>query len=158
MRLSVLCPVPPFKQSQYLPRNPLAPVTLSSMLQANLLIVEDDILIRHPLAEYLRDCGFKVAEAAGPEDARVFLNDDAFDVDVLLINTSEGMPHFDFVQWVRVKRPGVEVVLAGTVNGAVKKAHGLCEDQPNAAKPKYDHRSVESRIKLLLAERSRTGG
>ena len=48
------------------------------MDEDTLLIVEEDILIRHPLAEYLRDCGFKVVEASGTADARVLIGDDAF--------------------------------------------------------------------------------
>jgi DNA-binding NtrC family response regulator len=128
------------------------------MDQDTLLIVEEDILIRHPLAEYLRDCGFKVVEASGPADARVLIGDEAFHVDVLLISASEGTPDFGFVQWVRENRPGVEVMLAGSVNGAVKKASDLCEDQPGAAKPKYDHKVVEGRIRRFLAERARGNG
>ena len=34
-----------------------------------LLIVESDILVRHPIAEYLRECGYKVLEAGNTDEA-----------------------------------------------------------------------------------------
>ena len=32
------------------------------------LLVDDDIIVRHPLAEYLRECGFTVFEASNGDD------------------------------------------------------------------------------------------
>ena len=33
------------------------------------LLVEGDIIVRHPLAEYLRECGFTVFEASNGDEA-----------------------------------------------------------------------------------------
>jgi hypothetical protein len=35
-----------------------------------ILVVEDEVLIRLPLAEYLRDCGYRVFEASNVAEAR----------------------------------------------------------------------------------------
>ena len=34
------------------------------------LLVEGDIIVRHPLAEYLRECGFTVFEASNGDEAK----------------------------------------------------------------------------------------
>ena len=36
------------------------------------LLVDDDIIVPHPLAEYLRECGFTVFEASNGDDGGVF--------------------------------------------------------------------------------------
>jgi DNA-binding NtrC family response regulator len=35
-----------------------------------ILVVEDEVLIRLPLAEYLRDCGYRVFEASNVAEAK----------------------------------------------------------------------------------------
>ena len=34
-----------------------------------ILVVDDEVLIRMPIAEYLRDCGYRVVEAANGDEA-----------------------------------------------------------------------------------------
>ena len=41
-----------------------------------ILVVENDVLIRMPLAEYLRECGYRVFEAADVAEAKAVLNAD----------------------------------------------------------------------------------
>jgi DNA-binding response OmpR family regulator len=40
-----------------------------------ILIVEQDLLVRTLLAEYLRECGYRVLEASNAGDARTLLED-----------------------------------------------------------------------------------
>jgi CheY-like chemotaxis protein len=40
------------------------------MEAATVLVVGNDVLVRQPLAHYLRDCGFRVLEAADDAEAR----------------------------------------------------------------------------------------
>jgi len=47
-------------------------------------LVEGDILVRHPLAEYLRDCGFTVFEVANADEAKAALSAADFEVEVVL--------------------------------------------------------------------------
>ena len=39
-----------------------------------ILLVEDDILVRHPLADYLRECGFTVVEAVNGAEAKAVIS------------------------------------------------------------------------------------
>jgi len=126
------------------------------MEQQTLLIVESDVLVRHPLAEYLRDCGFNVVEASGKSEAQALLTH-TFDFDVVLVSAAEGDPDFELVRWIRDNRSGLEVLVSGSVNGAAKKAGDLCEEQPRAGKVKHDYKDIEARIKRLLAARERSG-
>jgi DNA-binding response OmpR family regulator len=117
------------------------------------LIVEGEILARHPLAEYLRECGFRVVEAVTPEEAHLFLSQDEGRVDVMLADVSaSGGADFNLGRWVREHRPGVRVLLVGSISGAAKEAGGLCDEESSVSKP-YDHQLVENRIRRLLAER-----
>ena len=38
-----------------------------------ILFVEDEVLVRMPIAQYLRDCGYRVIEAANAEEAMTVL-------------------------------------------------------------------------------------
>ena len=54
------------------------------MKQETILVLEPNLLIRHPLAEYLRQCGYRVVEAATGVEARQLLDRGAQDVDIVL--------------------------------------------------------------------------
>jgi len=121
------------------------------MAAPGILIVEHDVLVRHPLAEFLRECGYQVMEAAAPDEARTLLDADDVRVDVLLARGSAG---FELAQWVRTNHPRVQVELAGSVERETEKAADICEDGPAEALP-YEHKFVLERIKQLLAARER---
>lgn len=119
------------------------------------LIAEPDVLVRHPLAEYLRECGFKVLEAQNLADARAFLAETT-GIDVVIADTA--LPDgggFTLAQEIRKSHPGIQVILAGTPAKLSREAGELCEkDGPALTKP-YDHQKVLDRIKQLLAARDR---
>jgi DNA-binding response OmpR family regulator len=122
------------------------------MTQPRLLIVETDILVRHPLAEYLRECGYLVLEATDADEARQIIESES-EVEIVLADAdAPGGSGFAFASWLRREHPKINVVLAGNVAVATEKAGGLCEDGPNLAKP-YDHRMVLNYIQRLLATR-----
>ncbi len=120
------------------------------------LVVEDDVLIRSVIAAYLRDCGYRVIEAAGADEAMVVLERGEARVDVLF--TDVEMPGevdgFALARWVRDRRPDVEVVMGGTPGRAADAAADLCEEGPHQAKP-YEPSVVLDRIRRLLARRQR---
>jgi DNA-binding response OmpR family regulator len=128
------------------------------MDQPTIILVEADILVRHPLAEYLRECGYRVIEAADTGEARLLLTEGQPIVDAVLADIAGGAePDFAFANWVRSEHPEVELVLAGTIDRAVDKAGDLCEQGPSLTKP-YDHALVAERIHKLLADRARPRG
>jgi DNA-binding response OmpR family regulator len=119
------------------------------------LIVEADIVVRHPLAEYLRECGYRVLEASNAEEARRLLEAMASSIDLVFADAAgprnEG---FELAGWIRRTQPSIEVVLAGGVVKAVEKANEICEDGPALAKP-YEHKLILDRIRRALAARER---
>lgn len=120
-----------------------------------ILVVEPDIVVRHPLAEYLRACGFRVFEATSAAVAREFLAADAVRVDIVLADVNESQSGgFVLAAWIRNNRPTIEVVLAGTMARAAEKAGEICEKGPELAKP-YDHKLVLNHIRRLIAARDR---
>jgi DNA-binding NtrC family response regulator len=62
---------------------------------------------------------------------------------------------FGLAKWIRQQRPGLDVLLAGTVPRAVRNAKDLCEQVP-LPKP-YDVRLVHDHILRLLAARKSAG-
>ena len=90
------------------------------------LVLEDDVLIRMPICQYLRDCGYCVLEAAnGLAEAGYPHRCGQSDIDM-----PGKMNGFSFAQWARSVRPGVDIVLAGTPERAAHVAVQLCPDGP----------------------------
>jgi DNA-binding response OmpR family regulator len=119
-----------------------------------LLLVEAEILVRQPLAEYLRDCGFKVAEAVTAAEARELLADGQLTIDLVLADAAvDAEAVFALAQWVRRERPDVKIVLAGTQTRTAEQAGDLCNGGPALVKP-YQHKLVLEHIKRQLAERA----
>jgi CheY-like chemotaxis protein len=120
------------------------------------LVVEPDLLVRAPLTEYLRHCGYRVFEAVHADEAILVPKHSKFKVGVILsaVEMPSSMSGFQLSQWVRSHRPGVEVILAGTVKRAADAAADLCEGGPHLTKP-YDALVVVRRIKQSLAARDR---
>ena len=119
---------------------------------AVVLLVEGDIAIRHPLAEYLRECGFTVFEAANGDEAMHALQTPELQIEVVLADMMTTGSGFGLRQWVRTQSLAVEVILAGSVEKAVDHAGGLCHEGPALAKP-YQHHLVLDHIRQVLARR-----
>lgn len=119
-----------------------------------ILIVEPEVLIRQPLAEYLRECGYNVIEAVSDEEARKFLSEGDMHVDAVLSDVNIPGGGFALGAWVREHSPRTQVILAGTIASAAEKAGELCEEGPAISKP-YEHKFVLDRIRRLLAARDR---
>jgi DNA-binding NtrC family response regulator len=125
------------------------------MSDPRILIVEEDLLVRTPLAEYLRECGYIVLEASSADDARTLLEDGSRRVDIVLAEVRSGEASgFALASWVRTHLPNIQVVLAGTIATATEKAGDICREGPALSKP-YDHHLVLDYIQRLLAVRDR---
>ena len=126
-------------------------------VQETILVVEDDVLVRMPIAQYLRDCGYKVIEASDADEAMQVLQHQETMVHVVFsdIEMPGAVDGFGLAKWVRERRPGLDVLLAGTVPRAVESAKELCE-QGSVPKP-YEAQTVHNHIRRLLAARQAAG-
>jgi DNA-binding NtrC family response regulator len=120
------------------------------------LVVDADVVIRTPLATYLRDCGLRVFEAETTDEARTVLEREAASIDVILcdaatVGSDAGLA---FSRWVRANHPGLPVLLAGNVEKTADLAGDICEEGPSLAKP-YDLSIVVDAVRQALASRDR---
>lgn len=123
------------------------------MSDACVMLIEADLLIRTPLAQYLRDCGFKVVEAFNTTEARGILGRTAAGVDTILMDVdSSEESGFIFAAWMRGHYPSVTVILAGSMEKTAVKAGELCEEGPALSRP-YDHKLVLQEIRRRMAAR-----
>jgi CheY-like chemotaxis protein len=123
------------------------------------VVVDDDVLIRMPICQYLRDCGYRVLEAASADEAALIVQKGNIHIDVVLSDVAlpGAMNGFGFAKWARSVQPGLKVVLAGSPERAARAAGELCDDGPTLVRP-YDPQIVWERIKRLLAARAREAG
>lgn len=117
------------------------------------LVVEDEVLVRLAVCDYLRDCGYRVLEAGNADEAIGILGA-GFHVDVVFtdIKMPGSLDGFDLARRVRRSRPGVGIILVSGVHRAADVARDLCEDGPLLPKP-YSFSEVENRIRTLVAKR-----
>ena|SRR5215475_8919193 len=119
----------------------------------SVLVVEDEVLVRTSVAEYLRACGYRVLEAKDADEATLILrNDDDIDIVFTDVQMPGSLDGFGLAQWVRRERPRTRVIITSGVVRASEAARDLCAEGPLLAKP-YDHRDLERRIRRLLANR-----
>jgi CheY-like chemotaxis protein len=83
---------------------------------ATILFVEDEVLIRMDMAEFLRACGYRVHEAGNAAEALDALQSKlALDLVVSDIDMPGAMDGRALARWIRQNRPGVEVILCSGV-------------------------------------------
>jgi DNA-binding response OmpR family regulator len=115
-----------------------------------ILVVEDESFIRVPLAEYLRDCGYRVFEVASVSEAKSVLNSatpvDLVFTDVNLVGEENG---FMLANWVREHHPATKMLITSGVENAAEKAGEQCAASHFVAKP-YSYSAVSQRIQALL--------
>ncbi|MGA8772505.1 MAG: response regulator [Rhodomicrobium sp.] len=121
---------------------------------STILVVDEEVLIRFAIADYLRDCGYRVIEAASGKEAMLVIEKSDLKIDIVLCDAAlKGKVNgFNLAQWVRTNRTGMPVILAGTPAKAADAAAELCDEGPNLARP-YEPQLVVDRIKRLLAKR-----
>ncbi len=120
------------------------------------LVVDDDVLVRIAIAAYLRDCGYRVIEAAGSAEAMQVLPKTEIAVDMVLsdVALTGDIDGFSLARWIRNNRTGLEVILVATPARAAEVAGDLCQEGPLMKKP-YEPKLVVDRIRQLLGGRDR---
>lgn len=115
------------------------------------LIVEDEVLSRLAMAEYLRECGFHVIEAAnGVEAQHLVLAGLKVDLVFSDITMPGGVDGIDLALWLMVQCESTKVILTSGLPDALTKAQSAC-NQVLAFVPKpYDQADVANRIRELL--------
>ncbi len=134
----------------------MTPIVAARAAEATVLVADSDVLERMVIAAYLRDCGYRVIEAADSDEAVAILKEEDVEVYVILADVAIGgsLNGFKLSAWVREHRKGLRIILVGTIDDSAEAAADLCEHGPLMAKP-YDPQLVVDRIKRLLAERDR---
>jgi DNA-binding NtrC family response regulator len=124
---------------------------------STILLLDNDVLVRMPLAEYLRDCGYRVFESGDVAEAQTLLNA-RVRVDVVFARVKSGSNQNGFMlaSWVRQHHPTVKVLLSSGIAKATEQAGDLCSRGPHSPVP-YEHGQVLRRIQNLLRQARRAG-
>jgi CheY-like chemotaxis protein len=116
-----------------------------------ILIVEDEVLIRMAVADYLRDCGYRVVEAADADEAlEVLKGGHPIALVFSDVQFGGGMDGFALARWIKVNRPQTKVILTSGVTRTTDIAGELCEHGPIEKKP-YHPKLLAERIRQTLA-------
>jgi CheY-like chemotaxis protein len=120
-----------------------------------ILVVEPDILVRMVIADYLRDCGYKVVEGVNADDVLAVL-DAGRKIDVILaeVQLAGSVDGFGLAREIRENHPDIDVILTSGATRAADKAGDLCDDGP-LEKP-YHPREVVRRINDLRERRRKS--
>jgi DNA-binding NtrC family response regulator len=117
-----------------------------------ILFVEDEVLTRMDMAEFLRQSGYRVSEAANAAEAVDALNS-KFTVDLVVtdVRMPGDMDGFALAEWVRDHRPGVEIIIC---SGDLRSKERMGESTKLGAflaKP-YTGRALLDLVKRALAK------
>jgi CheY-like chemotaxis protein len=116
------------------------------------LIVEDEVLVRMVIADYLRECGYRVIEAGSAAEAiTVLTSPEPVDIVFSDLQMPGEIDGFGLATWVRQNQPGLKVLLTSGNARAASTAGDLCEAGPLEQKP-YHPQTILSRIQQLLAK------
>jgi CheY-like chemotaxis protein len=117
------------------------------------LVVEDEVLVRLVIADYLRECGYRVHEAANAAEAVTVLESGTVSVNIVFsdVQMPGDMDGFGLARWVRAHQPTVRVILTSSVERSADIAATLCEAGPLLEKP-YEPQGVVDRIHQLIAK------
>ncbi len=113
------------------------------------LVVEPDVLVRMAVADYLRECGYRVLEASSANEALKILRA-KYEAGVVFseVKLPGSMDGFALAQQIRREFPGIEMLLTTGAKMAATQGGELCDDGP-IEKP-YHHEQILKRLALLL--------
>jgi CheY-like chemotaxis protein len=111
-----------------------------------ILFVEDEMLVRVDMAEYLRECGYKVHEANGADEARDVLNSKmAIDLVIADIRMAGEMDRIALPAWAKSNRAFV----------SKEPLHDRDDSIAFLTKP-YTGRTLFDTVRVALAKRPQT--
>ena len=115
-----------------------------------ILFVEDEALVRMDLAQYLRECGYQVHEAANASEAMEGLQS-KFAIDLVFtdINLPGEMSGLDLAAWTLANRPGVKVLVT---TGDATRAEMIPEAVGALLAKPYTGRDLLDRVQRALTK------
>ena len=115
-----------------------------------IVVAEDEVLVRMPVADYLRDCGYRVLEASNAAEVVGLLRArEPIQIVFSDVNMPGEMNGFALASWIRREYPDVRVILASGIANLAETAQDLCIEGPVLAKP-YSVEDLVRHIKRLL--------
>ena len=111
-----------------------------------ILVLEQDVLTRTLLSDYLRLCGYRVVEARSATEALTILQEFSEPIRVVLGDAENG---FKLSGWVKANRPKIKVILTANAERASQAAAELCDIGPQGKRP-YDPQLLVQRIRSHL--------
>lgn len=118
--------------------------------RSTVLLVEDELLLRWPAGEYLRDVGYRVIEAANASEAiAVLASGTRVDFVFSDVNLAEEMSGHALASWLVSNRPQIPMLLTSADRDELR---GVTANATRAtvAKP-YDLSAVAERIREMLS-------
>ena len=118
------------------------------------LVVDDEILLRSVVAEYLRDAGFRVVEAAnGREAVTVLAAGEAVDVVFSDVRMPGDVSGYDLAEWVRTNRPAVGVLLASGYVGNANHSRHVGVNAPTLLPKPFEYELLLKQLRNLIGPR-----
>jgi DNA-binding response OmpR family regulator len=121
--------------------------------QPVVLVVEDEVLIRLATADYLRENGFKVVEAATGGEAQELilagLKPDLVFSDITMPGSVDGVA---LARWLSAQGVAAPVMLVSGVTAVLEEARAECANVRAIAIKPYDYDQILARIRALLSE------
>jgi DNA-binding response OmpR family regulator len=116
------------------------------------MVLESDVIVRTEIAEFLRECGYKVIEGITANDLWIII-DAKVELDVVFseVNLPGETDGFAVARRIRQTYPEIDIILTSSVEGAAEKIKDLCDEGP--LKKPYRAQDVAARIHLLLERR-----
>jgi two-component system, response regulator PdtaR len=118
--------------------------------RSTVLLVEDDLLLRWPAGEYLRDVGYRVIEAATASEAiAVLASGTPVDFVFSDVNLAEETNGHALASWLASNRPHIPLLLTSADR---RELHRVTVNATRATLGKpYDLSAVAERIRDMLA-------
>jgi CheY-like chemotaxis protein len=122
-----------------------------------ILVVDDEVLIRMVLSDYLQDCGFKVLEAGTVAEAIAIIEASQSTIDLVFsdVNMPGGKDGIELAQWIKANRPQLPVLLTSGDEKKAELAGAVCAKEEFLPKP-YDHKMAVERVRTLITARRRS--
>jgi DNA-binding response OmpR family regulator len=121
-----------------------------------ILVVDDEVLIRMALSDYLQECGFKVLEAGTASEAIAVLKASESPIDLVISDVvmPGEMDGFGLAQWIRASQPGLPCLLVSGDSRKAETATEVCEKEAFLPKP-YDLKILVARIRSMIDARKK---